>query len=239
MATDETYDDAIVSQSSDFLPEAKMQRALQKPSKMLNPAWRSFSLNAIELQSESQVTSIDTDFENKEVVYATVSKAQPKATSPTDSKMHWQNLKKALQQSTFLQDSFKTNADISQLSDFAISREKDAHEKMMTAEDLTDLLGDSIQQLAINDALQNISAEPIYADPQDVQARAEWVVSPEYDEPEEVIEANQRAHDGADHLDEHDFFYSPQAMAAPSNPMQNPDDMYSTYDNLNLKGRQM
>ncbi|XP_067255499.1 docking protein 2 [Chanodichthys erythropterus] len=239
VATDETYDDAILSQASDFLPEAKMQRALQKPSKMLNPAWRSFSLNAIEPQSESQVMSIDADFENKEAVYATVSKAQPKATSPTDPKMHWQNLKKALQQSAFLRDSFETNADISQLSDFAISREEDALEETMTAEDLTDLLGDSIQQLAINDALQNISAEPIYADPQEVQARAEWLVSPEYGEPDEVIEANQRAHDGADHLAEHDFFYSPHAMAAPSNPMQSPDEMYSTYDNLSLKGRQM
>lgn len=231
------YDYTIVSQASDFLPETKMQRALQKPSKMLNPAWRSFSLNAIEPQSESQLTRIDTDLE--EAVYATVSKAQLKPTSPTDPKMHWQSLKKAVQQSAFHSDSFETNTDISQLSGFANSREEGAHEETMTAEDLTDLLGDSIQQLAINDALQNISAEPIYADPQDVQGRAEWVVSPEYGEPEGVIEANQSAHDGADVLAEHDFFYNPQAMAALSNPMESPDDMYSTYDNLSLKGRQM
>lgn len=229
VATDETYNYTIATQSSDFLPEGKMQRAVQRPSKMLNPAWRSFSLNSIEPQSESQVMSIDTDLENKEAVYATVSKAQPKATSPTDPKTHWQNLRIALQQSASLQDAFKTNADISQPSDFEISREEGA------CEDLTDLLGDSIQQLAINDALQDISAEPIYAEPQDFQARAEWVVS----ESEEVIEANQRAHDGADHLSEHDFFYSPQAMAASSNHMQSPDDTYSTYDNLMLKGRRI
>ncbi|XP_067289095.1 docking protein 1 [Pseudorasbora parva] len=239
VATVEACDYTIESQGSDLLPEGKMQRALQHPSKMLNPAWRSFSLSVIEPQSESQERSIDTDPENKEVVYATVSKAQPKATSPSDPKMHWQNLRKALQHSASLQDAFKTNADISQLSEFAISREEGAHEETMAAEDLTDLLGDSIQQLAINDAVQNISAEPIYADPQEFQARAAWVVSPEYGEPEEVIEANQRAHDGADYLAEHDFFYSTQAAAPLCNPTQSPDDIYSTYDNLRLKGRRM
>ncbi|XP_056103904.1 uncharacterized protein LOC130082971 [Rhinichthys klamathensis goyatoka] len=233
VATDETYDYTTETQSSDFLPEGKMQRAVQRPSKMLNPAWRSFSLNAIEPQSESQMMRIDTDLENKEAVYATVSKAQPKATSPTDPKMHWQNLRKALHQSASLQDAFKTNADISQSSDF-----EGAHEETRATEDSTDLFGDSIQQLAINDVLQDISAEPIYAEPQDFQARAEWVVSAVC-ESEEVIEANQRAHDGAGHLDEHDFCYSPRAMAAPSNPMQSPDDTYSTYDNLMLKGRRI
>ncbi|KAK7125945.1 hypothetical protein R3I93_021352 [Phoxinus phoxinus] len=226
VATDETYDYTIETQSSDFLLEGKKQRA----AKMLNPAWRSLSLNAMEPQSESRVMSIDADLENKEAVYAMVSKAQPKATSPSDPKMHWQNLRKALQ-SASLQDAFNTNADFSQSSDFEISREECAREE---TEDLTDLLGDSIKQLAINDALQDISGEPIYADPQDFQARAEWVVGAVC-ESEEVIEANQRAHYGADHLAEQDFFYSPQAMAAPSNP----DDMYSTYDNLLLMGRRI
>ncbi|CAM4730298.1 unnamed protein product [Leuciscus chuanchicus] len=239
VATDETFNYTIETQNSDLLPEGKMQRAVQRPSKMLNPAWRSFSFNAIEPQSESQVMSIDTDLENKEAVYATVSKAQPKATSPTDPKMHWQNLRKALHQSASFQDTFKTNADISQSSDFEISREEGACEETRATEDLTDLLGDSIQQLTINNALQDITAEPIYADPQDFQARAEWVVSAVVFESEEVIEANQRAHDGADHLAEHDFFCSPQAMAAPSNHMQSPDDTYSTYDNLLLKGRRI
>lgn len=238
MATDETSNYTIETQNSDFLPEGKMQRAVQRPSKMLNPAWRSFSLNAIEPQSESQVMSIDTDLENKEAVYATVSKAQPKATSPSDPKMHWQNLRKAFQKSASFQDTFQTNADIAQSSDFEISREEGAREETRPTEDFTDLLGDSIQQLAINNALQDISAEPIYADPQDFQARAKWVVSAVC-ESEEVIEANPRAHDGADHLAEHDFFYSPQAMAAPSNHMQSPDDTYSTYDNLMLTGRRI
>ncbi|XP_039534155.1 docking protein 6 [Pimephales promelas] len=232
VATDQTYDYTIETQSSDFLPEGNMQRAVQRPSKMLNPAWRSFSLNAIEPQSESQMTRIDTNLENKEAVYATVSKAQPKATSPTDPKMHWQNLRKALHQSTSLKDAFKTNPDISQSSDFEGTREE-----TRVTEDLTDLFGDSIQQLAINDVVRDISAEPIYAEPQDFQARAEWVAGAVW-ESEEVIEANQRAHDGAGHLAEDEFVYSPQAMAAPSNPMQSPD-MYSTYDNLMLKGRRI
>uniref|UniRef100_A0A671RKJ4 Docking protein 3-like n=1 Tax=Sinocyclocheilus anshuiensis TaxID=1608454 RepID=A0A671RKJ4_9TELE len=240
MATDETYDYTIDSQASDVLPEGKMQKA----SKMLNPSWRSFSLNAIEPESESQVSSIDADLENQEPIYATVSKAQQKATSPTDPQMHWQNLRKALQQSASFRDSFKTDADISQLSDFTIPREEGAHEETEAAEGSTDLLGDSIQQLAINDALQDISAEAIYADPQDLQARAEWVVGGVYDEPEEVIKANERAHDGAEHLAEHDFFYSPdmgasQAMAALSNPVQSSDELFSTYDNFRLKGRRM
>ncbi|XP_016341754.1 uncharacterized protein LOC107688562 [Sinocyclocheilus anshuiensis] len=229
---DETYDYTIGSQASDFLPEGKMQNVPNHSSKMLNPFWRSFSLNAVEPQSESQVTSIDTDLENQEPIYATVSKAQLKATSPTDPKMHWQNLRKALQQSVSFQDSFKTDADISQLSDFAIPREEG------------DLLGDSIQQLAINDALQDISAEAIYADPQDFQARAEWIVSATYEEPEEVIKAIQRSHDGAEHLAEHDSFYSPdmgatQAMAAPSNTVQSSDGLFLTYDNFRLKGQRM
>ncbi|RXN19925.1 docking 3-like protein [Labeo rohita] len=194
-------------------------------------------------QSESQEINIDTDLENQEPVYATVSKAQQKPTSPTDPKMHWQNLRKAVQQSASLRDPFKTDADISQLSDFAIPQEEGA-EEMEAAEDSTDLLGDSIQQLAINDALQNIGAEVIYEDPQDFQARAEWVVGTVYEEPEEVIRANQRAHDGADHLAEHDFFCSPdmgatQAMAAPSNPVQSSDELFSTYDNFRLKGRRV
>uniref|UniRef100_A0A673MTQ0 Docking protein 3-like n=1 Tax=Sinocyclocheilus rhinocerous TaxID=307959 RepID=A0A673MTQ0_9TELE len=239
-ATDETYDYTIDSQASDFLPEGKMQKA----SKMLNPSWRSFSLNAIEPESESQVSNIDADLENQEPIYATVSKAQQKATSPTDPQMHWQNLRKALQQSASFRDSLKTDADISQLSDFMIPREEGAHEETEAAEGSTDLLGDSIQQLAINDALQDISAEAIYADPQDFQARAEWVVGRVYDEPEEVIKANERAHDGAEHLAEHDFFYSPdmgasQAMAALSNPVQSSDELFSTYDNFRLKGRRM
>ncbi len=162
-ATDETYNYTIDSQASDFLPEGKMQKA----SKMLNPSWRSFSLNAIELQSESQVTSIDTDLENQEPIYARVSKAQQKATSPTDPQMQWQNLRQALQQATSFPDSFKIDADISQPSDFAIPREEGAHEETEATEGSTDLLGDSIQQLAINDTLQDISAEAIYADPQD------------------------------------------------------------------------
>uniref|UniRef100_A0A673MZ35 Docking protein 3-like n=1 Tax=Sinocyclocheilus rhinocerous TaxID=307959 RepID=A0A673MZ35_9TELE len=107
--------------TSDFLPEGKMQKA----SKMLNPSWRSFSLNAIEPESESQVSNIDADLENQEPIYATVSKAQQKATSPTDPQMHWQNLRKALQQSASFRDSLKTDADISQLSDFMIPREED------------------------------------------------------------------------------------------------------------------
>uniref|UniRef100_A0A8C2JVE8 IRS-type PTB domain-containing protein n=1 Tax=Cyprinus carpio TaxID=7962 RepID=A0A8C2JVE8_CYPCA len=231
-ATDETYD----SQASDFLPEGKMQKVPKHSSEMPNPFRRSFSLNAIEPQSESQVLSIDTDLENKEPVYATVSKAQLKTTSPTDPKVHWQNLKKALRQSASFQDYFKTDTDISQLSDFAIPWEEGVYEETMAEEDSTDLLGDSIQQLAINDALQDISAEAIYADPQDFQAM--------YEEPEEVIKANQRAHGGAEHLAEHDFFYSPdmgitQAMAAPSNPVQSSDDLFSTYDNFRLKGRRM
>lgn len=217
---------------------------MQKASKMLNPSWRSFSLNAIEPQSESQVTSIDTDLENQEPVYATVSKAQQKVTSPTDPQMHWQNLRKALQQSASFRDSFKTDADISQPSDFVIPREEGAHEEIEATEGSTDFLGDSIQQLAINDTLQDINAEAIYADPQDFQARAEWVVSGVHAEPEEVIKANERAHDGADHLAEHDFFYSPdmgasQAMAAPSNPVQSSNELFSTYDNFRLKGRRM
>uniref|UniRef100_A0A8C2FVC5 PH domain-containing protein n=1 Tax=Cyprinus carpio TaxID=7962 RepID=A0A8C2FVC5_CYPCA len=236
-AANETYNYTIDSQESDFLPEGKMQKA----SKMLNPSWRSFSLNAIEPQIESQVSSIDAGPENQEPIYATVSKAQQKAISPTDPQMHWQNLRKALQQSETFRDSFKTDADISQLSDFVIPWEEGAHEETEAAEGSTDLLDDSIQQLAINDALQDISAEAIYAEPQDFQARAEWVVGCVYDEPEEVIKANERAHDGADHLAEHDFFYSPdmgatQAMAALSNPVQSSDE-FSTYDNLGLKGR--
>uniref|UniRef100_A0A9J8B7G7 Docking protein 2 n=1 Tax=Cyprinus carpio carpio TaxID=630221 RepID=A0A9J8B7G7_CYPCA len=238
-AANETYNYTIDSQESDFLPEGKMQKA----SKMLNPSWRSFSLNAIEPQSESQVSSIDAGPENQEPIYATVSKAQQKAISPTDPQMHWQNLRKALQQSETFRDSFKTDADISQLSDFVIPWEEGAHEETEAAEGSTDLLDDSIQQLAINDALQDISAEAIYAEPQDFQARAEWVVGCVYDEPEEVIKANERAHDGADHLAEHDFFFSPdmgatQAMAALSNPVQSSDE-FSTYDNLGLKGRRV
>ncbi len=110
--------------------------------------------------------------------------------------MHWQNLRQALQQSTSFPDSFKTDADISQPSDFAIPREEGAHEETEATEGSTDLLGDSIQQLAINDTLQDICAEAIYADPQDIQARAEWVVSGVHAEPEEVIKANERAHEG-------------------------------------------
>ncbi len=209
---------------------------MQKASKMLNPTWRSFSLNEIEPQSESQETSIDTDLENQEPIYAIVSKAQQKATSPTDPQMHWQNLRKALQQSASFRDSFKTDADISQPSDFTIPWEMGAHEE--TVEGSTDLLGDSIQQLAINDTLQDISAEAIYVDPQDFKARAAWAVDV-YAEPEEVM-ANERALDGADHQAEHDFFYSPdmgasQAMAAPSSPVQSSDELFSTYDNFRLK----
>ncbi|KAL0182342.1 hypothetical protein M9458_021717, partial [Cirrhinus mrigala] len=216
-ATDETYDYSMDSPTSDFLPEGKMQKASKQSSKMLNLSWRSFSLNAIEPQSESEQTNIDTDLENQEPVYATVSKAQQKPTSPTDPKMHWQNLRKAFRQSAS-RDSFKMDAE------FAIPPEEGA-EEMEAAEGLTDLLGDSIQQLAINDPLQNIGAEAIYADPLDVQTRAEWVVGTVYEEPEEVIKANQRAHDRTHHLAEHDFFCSPdmgatQAMAAPSNPVQ-------------------
>lgn len=214
---------------------------MQKASKMLNPSWRSISFNEIEPQSESQATSFDTDLENQEPVYASVSKAQKKATSPTDPQMHWQNLRKALQQSASFQDSFKTDVDISQPSDFTIPWEMGAHEE--TVDGSTDLLGDSIQQLAINDTLQDIRAEAIYADPPDFKARAEWAVSDVYAEPEEVM-ANERALDGADHQAEHDFFYSPdmgasQAMAAPSNPVQSSDELFSTYDNFSLKGRRM
>ncbi|XP_059395302.1 uncharacterized protein LOC132127443 [Carassius carassius] len=233
-STNETYIYTIDSQVADFLPEGKMQKA----SKMLNPSWRSFSLNAIEPQSETQVSSNDTDHENQEPVYATVSKAKQKAISPTDPQMHWQNLRQALQQSGSFQDSFKTDADLPQLSDFTNPRKETE-----AAEDLIDLLGDSIQHLAINDALQDISAEAIYAEPEDFQARAEWVVGSVYDEFEEVIKANERAHDGAEQLAEYDLFYSPdmgatQAMAALSNPVQNSDE-FSTYDNLGLKGRRV
>ncbi|XP_043107136.1 docking protein 3 [Puntigrus tetrazona] len=218
-ATDEKYEHA-----TDSLPEGKMQKA----SKMLNPSWRSFS--ATEPQSESQVTSIDTDLENQEPVYARVSKAQQKATSPTDPQTHWQNLRKALQRSASFRDSFKTDGDISQLSDFSVSREAEKGS--------ADLLGDSVQQLAINDALQRIGAEAIYADPQDFQARAEWLVRDAYGEPEVVFEANERARDGEDHLAEHDFFYSPD-NAAPSDPVQSSDGLFATYDNFRLKGRRM
>ncbi|XP_052464383.1 docking protein 3 [Carassius gibelio] len=239
-ATDEPY----ASQASEFLPEGKTQRAPKHSSKMFKPFRRSFSLNAIEPQSESQVVNIDTDLENQEPVYATVSKAQLKTTSPTDPKMHWQNLRTALKQSASFQDYFKTDADISQLSDFEIHWEEGAHEETTAEEDLSGWLGASIQQLAINDTLQDISAEAIYADPEDFQARAEWIVGGMYEEPEEVIKANQRAYDEAEHLADHDFFYIPdmgasQAMAAPSDPVQSSDDLFSTYDNFRLKGRRM
>ncbi|XP_051541670.1 docking protein 1-like [Myxocyprinus asiaticus] len=248
VATDEIYDNTTATLSlkqPDCLPEGDMQRAVQKQHPpMLNPAFKSFSLNTIEPQSKSQVTSINTNLENQEPVYATVSKAQPKPTSPTDPKMHWQNLRKALHESASFRDSFKADSDISQLSALAAPHEGGSHEETMTGEDPTDLLGDSIQQLAINDALKNISAEAIYAEPQDYQFKAEWNSSAVYDEPKEVIIVNQRAHDVADHTAEHDFFYSPDiasshAMAAQSNPNQSSVETFSTYDNFKLKGRRI
>ncbi|XP_051539112.1 docking protein 1-like [Myxocyprinus asiaticus] len=236
--TDEIYDDTTVALSlkqSDCLPDSNLQSAVQKQHPpMLNPALRSFSLNAIDPQNKSQVTSINSYLENQEPVYATVSKA----TSPTDPKMHWQNLRKDLHDSASFRDSFKADSVISQSSALAVP-----HEETVT-EDPTDLLGDSIHQLAIDDALKNISAEAIYAEPQDYQFKAEWDVSAVYDEPKEVIMANQRSHDGADHIAEHYFFYSPdiassQAMASQSNPNQSSAETFSTYDNFKLKGRRI
>ncbi|XP_056323472.1 docking protein 3 [Danio aesculapii] len=231
-----TYNDTIGSQPYDFLPEGKTP----KPSKMLNPARRSFSLNSIEPQIESQEISVNFEPENQEPVYARVSKAQQKTTSPTNSQMHWQNLRTALQQSAFLTDAFKSDADA--LPDLPISW--DGYEETEKSEDCIDFLGDSIQQLAINDALQTTSAEAIYADPQDVQDDAEWDVSGVYDEPEEVMMANQRAHDGANHLAKQGFLYSPdtsetQATDSPSDLAENSDAMFSIYDNFRLKGRPM
>ncbi|XP_051973629.1 docking protein 6-like [Xyrauchen texanus] len=245
MATDETYDNTTVALSlkqSDCLPVGDMQRAVQKQrSPMLNPTLRSFSLNATELQCKSQVTSINNNLENQEPVYAIVSKAQP---NPTSSKMHWQNLRKAIHETASFRDSFKADSDISQSSALASFHEGGSHEETVTEEDLTDLLGDSIQQLAINDTLKNISAEAIYAEPQDYQFKAEWDFSAVYDEPKEIIIANQRAHDGADHTAEHDFFYSPDtdpshAMGAQSNPNQSSVETFSTHDNFKLKGRRI
>ncbi|XP_051972046.1 docking protein 6-like [Xyrauchen texanus] len=238
----EIYDDTTVALSlkqSDCLPDSNLQHVVQKQHPpMLNPALRSFSLNAIDPQNKSQVTSMHSYLENPEPVYAAVSKAQPKVTSLTDSKMHWQNLRKVLHDSASFQDSFKADADISQLSALAVPYEE------TVTEDPTDLLGDSIQQLAIDDALKNISAEAIYAEPQDYQFKAEWDVSAVYDEPKEVIMANQRSHDGVDHTAEHYFFYSPdiatsQAMASQSNPNQSSAESFSTYDNFMLKGRRI
>ncbi|XP_021327921.2 docking protein 1 [Danio rerio] len=231
-----TYNDTIGSQPYDFLLEGKTQ----KPSKMLNPARRSFSLNSIEPQIESQEISDNFNPENQEPVYARVSKTQQKTTSPTNSQMHWQNLRTALQQSAFLTDAFKSDPDV--LPDLPISW--DGYEETEISEDCIDFLGDSIQQLAINDALQTTSEEAIYADPQDVQDDAEWDVSGVYDEPEELMMANQRAHDGANHLAEQDFFYSPdtsetQATHSPSDLAENSDAMFSIYDNFRLKGKRM
>lgn len=142
--------------------------------------------------------------------------------------MHWQKLRTALQQSAFLTEAFKSDAEVS--PDLQISW--DEYEKTENSEDCIDFLDDSIQQLAINDALQTTSAEAIYADPQDVQDNAEWDVSGVYDEPEEVMNANQRAHDGANHL-------ADQATDSPSELAENSDAMFSIYDNFRLKGRRM
>lgn len=216
-----------------------MQRPLQHPLKKLNAGTRSLSLNAI--QPLCQVTSFKTS-ENEEPVYAMVSKAQPKSTSPTDPQTHWQNLKQAVYQFGPPHDSRTADTDTSQ-THFVAPGEDGANYEAVTGEDWTDLLSYSIQQLAINDALENISAEAIYADPQDLGPGAESDDDAVYDEPEEVIKSNQRAQDG-ERSAECDFFYIPEdlsthVMAARSSPSQSLDDISSEYDNLMLKGRRM
>ncbi|KAI7793241.1 docking protein 5 [Triplophysa rosa] len=234
--TDRIYDDINPSDRS-----CPSQQLVQHPSKKLSASTRSLSLNAI--QSLCQVTSIKTNSENEEPVYAIVSKAQPKSTSPTDPHTHWQNLRKAIHQFEPPQDSCTADTDISQ-SAFVTPREDGEYDETVTGQDSTDLLSDSIHQLAINDALKNISAEAIYADPQDLEPIAESDVDAVYDDPEEVIKSNQRAQDGVDHSAECDFFYIPDTlsthvMAARSSPSQSLDDISSEYDNLMLKGRRM
>ncbi|XP_056591743.1 docking protein 3 [Triplophysa dalaica] len=215
------------------------QRPVQHPSKMLSASTRSMSLNAI--QSLCQVTSIKTNSETEEPVYAIVSKAQPKATDPH---AHWQNLRKAVHQFEPPQDSCTSDTDFSQ-SAFVASREDEENDETVTGQDSTDLLSDSIHQLAINDALKNIGAEVIYEDPQDLEPIAENDVDAVYDNPEEVIKSNQSIQDGAERLAECDFFsipdtrHSTHVMAARSSPCQTLDDISSEYDNLLLKGRRM
>lgn len=229
--TDRIYDDATVI---DCLP-----RTAHHQVKMLNPAMKSFSLNAIQLSS--QATSLKTNTQNEEPLYAMVSKAQPKVTSSTDPQTHWQNLKKNLHQFGSSQDSFTADTDISEFA-FVVPEEEEANEETAAGEDSTDLLSDSIHQLAINDAFNNIGAEAIYADPQELEPTAEWDVDAVYDEPEVVIINNQRAHDGVDHPALHDFLYGldtpiTQITDAQSDPSQSSDD--SNYDNFRLKGRRM
>lgn len=195
-------------------------------------------MNAI--QSLCQVTSIKSNSEKEEPVYAIVSKAQSKATDPHT---HWQNLRKAVHQFEPTQDSCTSDTDFLQ-SAFVAPREDEENDETVTGPHSTDLLSDSIHQLAINDALKNIGAEAIYEDPQDLEPITENDVDAVYDNPEEVIKSNQSAQDGVECTAECDFFSIPDTvsthvMAARSSPCQTLDDISSEYDNLLLKGRRM
>ncbi|TRY65437.1 hypothetical protein DNTS_008768 [Danionella cerebrum] len=213
-------DDIIRSQESDFLIQNKKQAALQKSSEMLEPAPKSFS------SISNQMMDTHSELETQEPVYATVSKAPQKSASSSNSHTHWQTLRNSVQQSAFLKDCFTPYIS----TDVPITQEE-----KVTAEDPTDLLGDFIKQLPINDAFQNTNVEAIYAYPQDAQDRGEWVVSALYEDPEEIMKANQSAHDGADELD----FFSTHSTAAHSEPAQNSEEAFPIYDNFRLKPRQM
>ncbi|KAA0703851.1 Docking protein 2 [Triplophysa tibetana] len=224
--SDIIYDD--INPLDRFCPS---QRPVQHPSKMLSASTRSLSLNAI--QSLCQVTSIKTNSEKEEPVYAIVSKAQPKSTSPTDPHTHWKNLRKAVHQFEPPQDSC---SEILQ-SAFVAPQEDEENEETVTGQYSTDFLSDSIHQLEINDPLKNIGAEAIYADPQDLEPTAENHVDAVYDDPEEVIKSNQSAQDGAERFIPDTV--STHVMAARSSPCQSLDDISSEYDNLLLMGRRM
>ncbi|KAL7846836.1 hypothetical protein SRHO_G00218160 [Serrasalmus rhombeus] len=168
----------------------------QRSIKKLTPNFRSLSLNSIEPPNKGQVRSINScpssTFSStpqaQEPLYASVSKLRGQNESKNDQKARQHGIKDYIHELGPLPDP---------LESMTYSQE----EPIETSQ--KDLLGLS----------EDYTAEAIYAEPEDYEARAPWEVTDAYNHPEEIENDIDDEKNGEEHED-----YKP--------------DGFSTYDNL-------